>query len=453
MMGVQRFDLVVVGTGSGLDVANWAVQAGWRVAIVEKGAVGGTCLNRGCIPSKMLLHSADVAETIRTADRFGIRARVEEVDFAAIVRRVREHVDGESRGIEHALLASENPRFFQGEGRFVGRKRLQVGDAVVEGERFLLATGARPAIPPVPGLRDVPLMTSTDALERPVLPESLVILGGGYIAAELGHFFGALGTRVTVVHRNDVMLNRQDREISERFTRAFARRHRVVLSARAERVERTPEGVALTLQTGERLEAQQILVAAGVKPNSDTLDLPKTGVEVDALGFVKVDEFLETREPGVFALGDAVGRYLLKHNANHEAQYAFQNMASPDAKVAVDYAAMPHAVFSSPQVAAVGETEEALRARGADYLVGRREYLGAAMGQALRDEDGLVKILVDRASREILGCHIVGTDAATLLHEVLAVMRLGGTVDDLGGIVHVHPALSEVVQRATWDLS
>ena len=453
------FDLVVVGTGTGLDVANWAAEAGWRVAIVEKGPLGGTCLNRGCIPSKLLIHSADVMETIRRARLFGIHVGEVKVDFPAIVRRVVESVDGDSRAIRDGLRALENPRLFEGHGRFVGMKRLRVGDDELVAERFLLATGARPAIPDVPGLADVPYMTSTEALRRTTLPRSMVVLGGGYIAAELAHFYGGLGTEVTIVHRQPVLLNRGDFTVARAFTAAFARRFRLALSSVPTRVSR--EGDEIVDETrrvdgapGDTLRAEALLVAVGVVPNGDTLDLARTGVAVDARGFIAVDEFLETSVPGIYALGDAIGRFLFKHAANHEAPYAFQNLREPGNRIPVDYKGMPYAVFASPQVAGVGASEGELRRLGMPYLVGAYRYRDTAMGHALEEDDGFVKILVDPETREILGCHILGPEASTLIHEVVVAMRAGdGTVDNLTGSIHVHPALNEVVQRAAGELA
>ena len=454
----QRFDLVVVGSGSGLDVANWAVAAGWRVALVEKGPLGGTCLNRGCIPSKLLLHSADVAMTLRRAPLFGIHPTGFTVDFPAMVRRVSESVDGDARRIEHALRHRENPKLLQGEARFVGPRTLQVGDDVVEGDRVLLATGARPRVPDVPGLRDVPFLTSTEALRLDALPSSMVILGGGFVACELAHFFGSLGTRVAIVQRRATLAPAEDEEVALALTDAYRRRFDVRTDAEPTRVWKDGDGVAVETRRRdgevEVLRAQTLLVATGVTPNSDTLDLARTGVRVDARGFIVVDDFLETDEPGVFALGDAIGRFLLKHNANHESTYAFHNMRhGPGERVPVDYHAMPHAIFGWPQVAGVGATEQALRAAGVPYRVARWRVRDTAMGHALEDEDGFVKFLVEPETRRILGCHVLGPEASILIHEVVVAMTSGeGTLESIARAVHVHPALSEVVHRAATGL-
>lgn len=452
-----RFDLVVIGSGTGLDVANWAAEAGWSVALVEKDRLGGTCLNRGCIPSKLLIHSADVMETIRRAHLFGIHVKGVEVDWPAIVRRVTGSVDGDSGNIERGLKSIDNPRLFQGTARFTGPKRIQVGDAIIEGERFLLAVGARPRIPDVPGLKDVPFLTSTEALRLEQQPKSLTVLGGGYIGAELAHFYGSLGTSVTIVHKHPRLLHREDGAIAAKFTEVYQQRFRVLLEAKPTRVRQDGAHLVVEVQrkdgTREEVRSEALLVATGVVPNTDTLDLAKAGVQLTKEGFIEVDANLQTTAPGIYALGDCLGRYMFKHAANHEAPFAFENLRNPKDPVPVDYAAMPHAVFAGPQVAAVGSTEEELRDIGAEYLVGTWTYRGTAMGHALEDEHGFVKLLVDAHDRRILGCHILGPEASTLIHEVIVAMTVGeGKVDALEKSIHIHPALSEVVQRATWDL-
>ncbi|MHB8604566.1 MAG: dihydrolipoyl dehydrogenase family protein [Thermoplasmatota archaeon] len=460
-MPEHPFDLVVVGTGTGLDVANWAADDGWTVAIVERGAIGGTCLNRGCIPSKLLIHSADVMETLRSSHKFGLHVDMSKVrvDWSAIVKRVTESVDGESREIEEALSASANPRLFHGEGKFVGANRFQVGNDVLVGKRFLLASGARPDIPDVPGLADVPYMTSTEALRRPTQPKSLIVLGGGYIAAELAHFYGALGTEVTIVHRNAVLLNRGEHEIARAFTDVYARRFRLVLDSEPVGVRRAGSEIEVdarhkkTRKT-ETLAAEALLVATGVRSNADTLDCAKTGVALDDRGYVKVNEFLETSAPGIWALGDATGHHMFKHAANHEAPYALQNMRTPDDRLAVDYHAMPHAVFAYPQIAGVGITEDDARKRREPYLVGRYRYRGTAMGHALEENEGFVKFIVHAETGKILGCHILGHEASTLIHEVLVAMKSGdGGIDNVRRAIHIHPALAEVVDRAANSLA
>lgn len=456
---MRKFDLIVIGSGSGLDVADAAASSGMKVCVVEKGPLGGTCLNRGCIPSKIIVHSADVAMMIRRAADFGLHVDGWHVDFEYIVSRANDIVDEDSRNIEHALTHHvQNPHLIKGEARFVGEKVLRVGREKIQADKILIAAGTRPHIPQVPGLQEVGFITSDEALRLRVQPKELVIIGGGYIAAELGHFFGALGTRVTVIQRRPHLLRQEDEEVASKFTEVFSRFHRVVTNCTPVGVSHQGGLITVTIEdvdTKERSEVtgDTLLVATGRVPNTDLLNLEVTGVKTDDKGFIKVNEYLETDSQGIFALGDVVGRYLYKHNANHEAQYAYWNLVL-NHKIPVDYSIMPHAVFSHPQVAGVGLTEKECRERKIDYAVGRYEYANTGMGLALQEKDGFVKFLARRADGKILGCHILGPEASTLIHEVIVAMKCGdGTIENILNAIHVHPALSEVVARAASGLA
>ena len=451
---VEKFDLVVIGSGSGLDVANEAARNGLKVAIIESGPVGGTCLNRGCIPSKMLLHVADLVETVRSSHKFSVNADNISVNFPKIVKEVSDFVDDESSGIEKYLSSAKNPTLFRGIAEFTGHKELRVGNTLIRGRKILIAAGARPKIPEFPGLIEVGYLTSTEALRLSSLPESLIIIGGGYIAVELAHFFGSLGSKVYIIQRSDRLLTREDEEISRSFTKEFAKKHRVLLSSEPEMITKK-EGVyhvkvkSSIEENSITVRAKKLLIAVGVTPNTDTLKLERTGVKLDESGFIIVDEYLETNVKGIFSLGDVIGKYMLKHSANMEAQYSYYNIIDSGNKIPVNYNAIPHAVFTSPQIAGVGLSEQEAKAMELDFVVGKYRYIDTGMGMALKDESGFVKILVEKASRKILGCHIMGIDASTLLHEVVVAMNAGnGNIENITETVHTHPALSEVVLRA-----
>lgn len=452
---MKIFDLIVIGSGSGLDVANAVAQAGRKVAIVEKGRMGGTCLNRGCIPSKLLIHSAEVAETIKTAAAFGIKVHGYTVDFESIVKRSNRIIDTDSDGIMNAFSDIENPKLFHGEGRFVANKTMQVNGEEIKANNILVASGTRPKIPKIPGLEGSGYITTDEALRLTKQPKVLTILGGGYIAAEMAHFYGALGTEVNIIQRREFLLPAEDEEVSEKFTELFSKKYHAYLGYETQSVSRHDEKFVVRAKNSAgqiaELESDQLLVAVGRTPNSDTLNLAATGVETDERGFIKVDQYLETTAKGIFALGDAVGRYLFKHTANHEAQYAYMNIMREDRKVPVDYTAMPHGVFSSPQVAGVGYTEQQLRRDKIPYEKAVYPYIKTAMGKAIEDREGFAKFLVSKDGK-ILGCHIIGSHATILIHEVLIAMKLGAGVEEIARTVHIHPALSEVVSRATSSL-
>ena len=472
---MQEFDFLVIGSGSGLDVANAMAGRGNSVAVVEEGRLGGTCLNRGCIPSKQLLYHADVMETIEGAGAFEIDAEVNGVDFAEIVRTVTEDVSGSSESIRRGLESSNSHDLFSGTGRFVDDRTVEVVDgddagATLRADTVLVATGTRPSIPPIDGIEDADYLTSTEALRLETPPDHLVIVGGGYIAAELGHFFETFGSDVTIVGRREHLLPEADAEVGEAFTDRYADRFDVYAGYEAVAVNETggtdggvtvearpyPEADAVraggeTLGAPEEAEdvtvtGDALLVAAGRRPNTDALNLGATGVETDERGFVETDEYLRTDAEGVWALGDVVGEYLLKHSANHEAKAVIRNLLG-DEPEPVDYSAMPFAVFASPEVAGVGAREQDLRAADAEYATRTYAYDETARGKAMHAE-GFVKVLID-LDGNIEGCHIIGPEASNLIEEVVVAMTAGsGTVADVRDAVHVHPALSEVVDRA-----
>ena len=446
---MKYYDIIVIGSGSGLDVAAYAAEKGMNVAIIEEGPLGGTCLNRGCIPSKMIIHSADVAETIQRAKLFGINSKGYKVDFGKITRRASKAVDKDSVEIEKGIKETENMELFKKRGKFIGERTMVVGNKTIQGEKVVVAAGTRPAIPEIEGIEDVDYITSDEALRLTKQPKRMVIMGGGFIAAELAHFYGSLGTNVTILQRS-TLLNKEDKEIAETFTKSISKKYNVLLGYSTKNVKQ--KGKKITIIVGKskktkKIETDSLLIATGRIPNTDILDVNKAGIETDDKGNIKVNEYLETTAKNTWALGDIVGKYLLKHSANLEAEYVMKN-AIEGKKEVVDYWPMPHAIFSSPQIAAVGYTEEELKERKINYAVGKYYYKDTGMGLAIEEKEGFCKILAGKESRKILGCHIIGPDASTLIHEVVVAMQAGLTVDSLVDAVHVHPALSEVVQRA-----
>jgi dihydrolipoamide dehydrogenase len=451
---LEKFDLIVIGSGSGLDVAIAAAEYGLKVAIIEKGPLGGTCLNRGCIPSKMLIHSADVMECIQRAQLFGVEVNEYKINFKSIVDRVLKEVDFDSQRIERSLERIKNPLLFKEECKFIAYKTLKVGEKIIWANKILIASGSRPKIPNIDGLKESGFITSDEALRLKVQPKALTIIGGGYIAVELAHFFGALGTKINIVQKHSTLIPNEDEELSKRFSEIFSMKYNVHLDSFPINVSKKDGEFKVTIKNMKEnqikvLYSDQLLVAAGRIPNSDMLDVGKTGVKVNDAGNVLTDEFLETSVKGIFALGDVVGRYPFKHNANLEAGYALHNIINYKNKKAVDYNAIPHAIFSSPQIASVGYTEQQLKAKNIHYLVGRASYTDTAMGLAIEDRNGFVKLLIDGHSNTILGCHILGTNASILIHEILVAMRTGSaSINSIRQTVHIHPSLSEVVQKA-----
>jgi mycothione reductase len=450
----RSYDVVVVGAGSGNMLPD-AVLAGRRVAIVEAGLFGGTCLNRGCIPSKMLVYTADVAQTIRDASIFGIEAELTKADWPAIRDRVFSRLDP-IHGKAVAYRERSGVDVYNGQARFTGPRELRVGEDILRGEHIVLAAGSRPKLPAVEGLADVPYLTSDNVMRLPELPESLAILGGGFIAAEMGYVFSALGARVTVIERGPAMLSRHDSDISTAFTTAFGQQVDLRLNTAVERVAAAGDGVLLDVLTPDgpqTVSAAKLLVAAGRQPNSDLLDLDAAGISTDEHGHVQTDDRLQTKAPGVWALGDLANHFQLKHMANAEARVVWHNIVHPDEPREARFPVVPAAVFADPQVASAGATEQDLTASGRPYLSATRRYGSTAYGWALQDTASFVKVLADPATRLLLGAHIIGPQASILIQPLVQAMCLGSTIDEIAtGVLYIHPALTEVVEQALLGL-
>ena len=456
-MTTENYDLIIVGTGSGNSVINSEMD-GWRIAIVERWTFGGTCLNRGCIPSKMLVYAADVAESAANDNdpKFGVTTSFESADWPAIVKRVFSRIDPIAEGGREYRLSLPNVTVYEGNAQFVGDRTLVVNEQEIRGERVVIATGARVYIPAIQGIDEVPYHTSDTIMHIAHLPKHLVVLGGGFIAAELSHVFRSLGSRVTIINRGHRLLRLEDHDIAKRYTELAADRFEVVLGAHVERAFMTAEGVGLRLTTddGERVvEGDTLLVATGRLANGDQIDAAAAGIEIGRMGEVVVDEYGRTSAEGVWALGDVNGRHQLKHMANGEAKAIQHSLLHPDDLCPLDTRPAPHAVFGSPQIGSVGLTEAQADALGRPTTVISHAYGGAAYGWALEDTESFCKLIGDPATRTLLGAHVIGYQASMLVQLLVQGMHLGTTVDDMAkGQIWIHPALSEVVEQALLKL-
>jgi len=452
---MEKFDLVVIGAGSGLNTVAMAAADGKTVALVEEGPMGGTCLNRGCIPSKILIHHADVAETIRNSKKFHIGSKIGKINFAKIVEETNAFVDNDAKEIEQGVKEDNFTTLFKKTGEFVGERTLKVGNKEIFGEKVVVAAGTRPSIPPVEGLDKIPYLTSTEALRLKKLPKSMIFVGGGYISTELAYFFGAMGSKITIVQRNVRLVPNEDQEIADVFTQEFSKKYKVILEHTTKKVVKKGNKIIVSIQkkdgTGKMktLEAEQIVVATGRVSNTDILKVEKAGIKTNKHGYIEVNKFMETSAKNVWALGDIAGKFFFKHSANLEARTVTHNVLNPDQKKAVDYTAIPHAVFSNPQIAGVGKTEEELKKDKIDYAIGKHFYAKTGMGKALKETVGFAKVLADRKTRKILGVHVIGPDSSAIIHEAIVAMKAADArVEAITETVHIHPSLSEVVERA-----
>ena len=459
MGAMQHFDLAVIGSGSGNSLIDERF-ADWNVALIERDPVfGGTCLNRGCIPTKMFVLPADYAMSPTEAERLGVDLRYEGSDWAAIRDRIFGRIDAISAGGLDWRERSENVTVFHGEASFVDNRTLRIGDDEISADRIVIATGSRPRRLDVPGLDEVSdlVFTSDDIMRIDQRPKRLVIVGGGYIAAEFAHIFSALGTEVTLINRSDVLLRSYDRDISDQFQRLIAGRVKLRLNQELFSVEKDGKGliVVTTDRNGIEYEyfADAMLVAVGRDRNSEALNLEAAGIDVRGGGQIRVDAQQRTSVDGIWAMGDVSSDYLLKHVANAETRTVQHNLLYPDSPVETDHRYVPHAVFSNPQIAAVGATEQQLRQWGTPYVTATQRYADVAYGWAMEDEGHFVKLLADPGSWALLGAHIIGPQASTLIQPLIQAMSFGQKVPDIArGQYWIHPGLPEVVENALLGL-
>jgi mycothione reductase len=452
---MPHHELLVVGGGTGNNVAAAGADAGLDTALVEKGPLGGTCLNRGCNPSKMLIQAATAANHVRDAEDFFIDASLNGVDYEAIIDDMDETLGPIAEGMAERYREKDDLTMYTDEAVFVDERTVEVDGQEVSGDRVVVAAGSRPLVPPIDGLDEVDYMTSFEALYEREQPDSLVILGGGYIAVELGYFFESLGTDVAILEMMDTLVPREDPDVAAEFTEIAEQRHDVYTGHRVTAVE--PDGDMVTAhaetEDGDEISmsGDELLVALGRRPNTDTLDVEAAGIETDDNGFIVTNDRLETSADNVWAQGDIADNAMFKHSGDYETGVTVENVVH-DGNVTADLSAMPHAIFTEPQIGGVGKTEAELEEEGAEYVVGREELPGTPMGRAKKLDHGFVKVLA-APDGEILGCHALGYEASTMIHEVVVAMRAGsGHVSDITDTIHAHPTLNKVVEYAFDDV-
>lgn len=459
---MKEYDVILIGTGSGMNIIGPLQDQNpdWKIAIIDKDDPGGICLTKGCIPSKILLYPAELVRQAGSMGRFGVEVDLKRVDFEGIMDRMRAMIGADVEQIRHGLTYAPNIAYYPVPAEFIGPYTLKVGNETIHSRTILLCTGSRPLIPPIKGLDKAGYLTSDSVLKLKKLPPSIGIIGGGYIAAEYGHFFSAMGSRVTIIGRNPRLLPDEEPEVSELAMRQLSMHMTVITDTAVTEVGSSFTGKKTILgarrSTGEKVSVavDEILVAAGRAPNNDILHPEKAGIRLEKNGWIAVNEHFETSQPGIWAFGDATGRYLFKHVANFESQVVFYN-AFANMRTPMDYHAVPHAVFTHPEIASVGMGEkEAVERHGKDeVLVGFCAYEDTAKGSAMGLKDYFVKVIAQRQNERILGAHIIGPQASVLIQELVSMMYTPeGSVIPVRRGMHIHPALSEVVERAASNL-
>lgn len=453
-----HYDLIIIGAGSGNSIPTPEFDDK-SIAIVEKGRFGGTCMNVGCIPTKMYVYAADVAFSAREGKKLGIDAHVDAVDWPGIVQRVfNDRIDKIAAGGEAYRRGDETPNItvYDQHAQFVGPKTIATGQGdqkkVISGDTIIVAAGSRPTIPELYANSGVTFYTNETIMRLPRQPKSLIIVGGGYIAMEFAHVFDGLGTKVIIANRSEKLLRFTDHDVAERFNTQARQRYEVHIG-RGERLEETATGVRLTLDNGDVLKAEAILVATGRTPNGDQMNLPAGGIDMRPDGRIKVDEFGRTTADGVWALGDVSSPYMLKHVANAETKAVRHNILHPEAMRPMPHDHVPSAIFTHPQIASVGMTEQQAVDAGFDLTVKVQNYGDVAYGWAMEDTTGICKLIADRSTGKLLGAHFYGPQASTLIQQLITVMAYGIDVRDLASRQYwIHPALPELTENALLGL-
>lgn len=449
---MSAYDVAIIGGGPGGYVAAIkAAQLGGRVCLIEKGEFGGTCLNRGCIPTKTLFAVASFATQVQDAAGFGLRIHGAEVDYPQVLAHKNATIKQLTGGIAK-LLKGNDVHTINGIGTLTSRGTIEVTKSdgtqmEIAAERIIIATGSEPANIPVFEIDERQVLTTTGGLELTELPSSIIIIGGGVSGCEFASIFNGLGCQVTILELLPTILATEDRQLVRQL-RVFMKRKGIDIQTEANvtRVEKCETGVTATLESGEQISAEKMLISIGRKLNSEGVGLEAVGIRRSAEGKIIVNDQMETNVPGIYAVGDVASRYLLAHVASAEGIIAAQNCMGGSARM--DYSTVPWCVFTIPELARVGMTEEEAKNEGYEIKVGRFPYAASGKALGMRETEGFVKVISESESGEILGVHILGAHASDLIHEAVVAIRLGASVADLAHTIHAHPTLAEAVMES-----
>ena len=452
---MKNYDVIVIGAGVGLNVTFKAVSSGLRVALIDKGNPGGTCLNLGCVPSKVLIFPADRIVEIREAEKLGIHVKITRVDFSALMGRMKRTISLGRKYLVNAIKNSENLDFYNEQAYFVNEYTLKIKNQTIRGKKIFISSGSRPSIPPIKGLEKVDYLTNESVLEVKKAPKSIIVVGGGSVASEYAHFFDAVGARVTVLEMGERLIASEEPEISHLLKKELSRRMEILTNASVLEVKRNKYGCAVLVKVKNKstkeIVAEKIMIATGRKSNADFLKLGKSGIKTDNSNYIKVNDYLETNKRNIWAFGDAIGKQMFTHAGDKEAEIAWHN-ATSGKKIRMDFMSIPYAIFTHPQVASVGLTEAEAR-KDHEILVGRAKYSDIVAGDTMVEKDGFAKAIVEKKTGKILGFHVIGPYASHIIQEVVNAMANKNTVDYITNSMHTFPSLSELIPQALDNLS
>jgi pyruvate/2-oxoglutarate dehydrogenase complex dihydrolipoamide dehydrogenase (E3) component len=443
----MKYDAIIIGSGqAGNPLSYRLAEMGWKVALIEKGNVGGTCINTGCTPTKTMVHRAQIAHYARNASRWGVRAENVAADLPAIVAQKNKVVAGFRGGIQKKIGLHPNIKLYQGQARFTNAHQVQVGETLLESDKIFINTGGRPIIPEIPGLDPAGVLTNESMMELTELPEHLIVLGGGYIGLEFGQMFRRFGSRVTIIHNHSQIVTREDPEIAGELQKILEGEGiEFLLNAQATQVEQKKGSVKITVagpHVPSTISGTHLLAAAGRRPNTDDLGLDEAGVETDKSGFVRVNSRLETNVPGIWALGDVKGGPAFTHISYNDFQIVDANLTQGK-NLSTDNRIVPYCVFTDPQLGGVGMTEKQARAAGHKLKIGALPMSHVARAIERDETAGLMKVIVDAANDRILGAAILGCEGGELVHVLYTLMLGNLPYTLLKGAVFIHPTLTE----------
>jgi pyruvate/2-oxoglutarate dehydrogenase complex dihydrolipoamide dehydrogenase (E3) component len=443
----MKFDAIIIGSGQGGNPLVYRLaDLGWHVAMIEKNQLGGTCINVGCTPTKVMVHRAQVAHYARNATRWGVNAANVSVDLPKIVAQKEEVVLSFRGNQQKQVDKRANLKLYRGQARFVAPHQLKVGDELLESEKIFINTGGRPVVPPIPGLDTSGLLTNETIMQLTTVPEHLLVLGGGYIGLEFAQMFRRFGSRVTVIHNAGQILAREDPEITAELHRALASEDiRFILNARTMRVENENNRVKLSLESPDGssvVTGSHLLVAAGRVPNTDDLGLDRAGIATDKSGFIHVNGRLETSVPGVWALGDCKGGPAFTHISYNDFQIIYGNLVEGK-NLSIENRYVPYCVFTDPQLGGVGITEKEARAKGCKLKIGKIPMTYVARALERGETAGMMKIVIDASNDRILGASILSSEGGEIVQILGAMMLANQPYTLLKGAVYIHPTLAE----------
>jgi mycothione reductase len=454
---MKEYDIIIIGSGGGTKLRPLADQ-GKKIAIIEKSELWGTCLNRGCIPSKMLIYPSDLATTAR---EHAWELHVHwldnpQIDFKKLVEETQQRISEDSNSIEPFYESQENITLYKWHATFIENKVIEVNGEKISADTIYIATGSIPAIPNIEWLEWTPYMTSKDALANSELPKKMIVIGGWYIAVELGHVYWAAGCDLHFLVRS-WMIKAEDKDIRDTFEKDFPQRYNVHFWVSPEKIEYRDNIFYITLDSWEIMESDALFVATWVRPMTDGLGLENTDITVNSKWYIKVDKYLETKVAWVFALGDVVWNYLFRHSVNYEWEYLLKQY-NKNEKSPIMYPPIPHAIFSYPQIAGVWVTQDELiknwKVEWVDYEVALHNYKNSAMGAAMKAEVWFVKLIAEKKTGKLLWAHILWEKSSDIIHMMIVLISAGETIEFmLDKMIFIHPALSEVIRNAARTLS